>query len=91
MGVSVKLTLGGKIGGLPGGESTGEFSEIIQCVLLEDRGGDGRAIAAGALHDDATIAGELIHAFLQMIQRKIQAAVDARRGVQRQPALCALE
>ena len=45
-------------------------------MLVQNAGGGGGAVAAGAVDGDAAVAGDFSEAFLQMIERDVDAAGD---------------
>src|SRR5271166_26804 len=60
--------------GIPGRETAGHLDQVRDSVLVENAGGDGRAVTSGAMDGDAAAAGEFVDALLQMVQRNVQAA-----------------
>ena len=45
-------------------------------ILMQDAGGDGRAVATRAMHGNAMVAGDFRDAFLQMVEWDVDAAGD---------------
>ena len=46
----------GEVGGFPGGEAAGDFGDVGEAGALEEAGGDGGAVAAGAVDQDLAVA-----------------------------------
>ena len=57
----------GEVGGFPGGEAAGEFGDVGEAGALEQAGGDGGAVAAGAVDEDFAVAGHVSRFFNEMI------------------------
>src|ERR1700749_1311427 len=70
----------GEMGGFPGGETAGDFGDVGESGALEEAGGDGGAVAAGAVDEDVAIAREIRGFFHQMSERDAFAAVDVFAG-----------
>ncbi len=68
-----------QLGGFPGGQATGHLDQMSDPVLMQDAGGDGRAVAARAMDRDAPIARNLGDALLQMVQWNVHAAINMFR------------
>jgi hypothetical protein len=47
-----------EVGGFPGGEAAGDFGYAVEAGALEEAGGDGGAVATGAVDEDFAIAGQ---------------------------------
>ena len=65
------------MGGFPGGDAAGEFGDVGEAGALEKAGGDGRAIASGAVNEDGTSGEKFAEAFDEMIERDVDATGDA--------------
>src|SRR6185437_15620847 len=63
-----------KLGGLPCGEAAGHLDEVGDAVLMENAGGGGRAITAGAMDGNAAVARDFSETLLKMIERDVDAA-----------------
>jgi hypothetical protein len=62
--------------GLPRSEAAGHLDQMRQPILLQDAGGNRRAVAARAMDGYAAVPGDFANALLQMVQRNIHAAVN---------------
>ena len=51
------------MGGFPGGEAAGDFGYVGEGGALEEAGGDGGAVAAGAVDEDFAVAGQCLGLF----------------------------
>jgi len=65
--------------GVPGGEAAGHFDYVGDPILVQDAGGDGRAVAARAMNGNAAIAWNFSDALLQMVEWNVHAAIDMFR------------
>ena len=65
--------------GFPGGDSSGEFGEVCDAVLIEDADGDGGAVASGAVYSKTAITGDFVDALLQVVERDVDAAWNVFR------------
>lgn len=66
----------GQRSGIPGSEAAGDFDEVSDSLLLEEAGGDGRAIAAGALDGDGAVAGDFGKTIAEAGEGQVETAVD---------------
>src|ERR1700760_593695 len=73
---STSVTADGEVGGFPGGETAGDFGDLGETGALEETGGDGGAVAAGAVDEDVAVARQRRGFFYQMIEGHRLAAVD---------------
>jgi hypothetical protein len=55
--------------GIPGGEAAGHLDQVGDPILVQDAGGDGRAVAARTMDGNAAVAGDFGDALLQMVER----------------------
>src|SRR5438445_12938926 len=62
--------------GIPCGEAPGHLDQMRDPMLMQDAGGDRRAVAAGAMDGDAAVAGDFGDALLQLAERNIHAALN---------------
>ena len=62
--------------GIPCGEASGHLDQMRDPMLMQDAGGDRRAVAARAMDGDAAVAGDFGDALLQMVERNIHAALN---------------
>ena len=55
------------MGGFPGGEAAGDFGYAAETGALEEAGGDGGAVAAGAVDEYVTVAWHVCRFLDEMI------------------------
>ena len=48
----------GEVGGFPGGEAAGDFGDVGEARALEEAGGDGGAVATGAVDEELAVVRE---------------------------------
>ena len=65
---------------MPGCDASGELDEVGDAVLVEDAGGDGGAIASGAVDGDAAVARDFVHALLELGERQVDAIGEVSCG-----------
>ena len=65
-----------KVGGLPGGEATGDFAYRGKAAALKEAGSNGGTVAAGAVDQEQTIFRDDGQVFREAAQRKIETAGD---------------
>src|SRR6185312_171813 len=61
------------------GNASGHLLQVRKAMLMQDAGGDGRAIASRTMHRDTAIARKIGYALRQMIERNVEAAGDVLR------------
>src|SRR5579872_1093948 len=69
----------GQFRGIPGSQTAGHLDQIGDPVLVQDAGCDGGPVSPRAMYGNAAIARNFSDALLQMIERNVDAAVDAFR------------
>jgi hypothetical protein len=65
---------------LPSGKSASHLDQPSDPMLIQDAGGDGRAVAPCAMEGNAVVAGEFTELLLQMVQRNVHAAFNMPCG-----------
>lgn len=71
-----ELGLDRELGGFPGGDAAGDFTDAVKSTALQQAGGDGRAVATGTIHQQRTVPRQLAEILDQMIKREGQASAD---------------
>jgi len=64
------------VGGVPGGEASGDFGHGGEVGTLKQAGGDGRAVASGAIDEDGTIFVQSGETFGEMVEWQVETAGD---------------
>src|SRR5688572_4886632 len=75
-----RLLHDGQPGRHPCRHSAGDVADVVVAVALEERGGDGAAVAGAADHRDRTVLGYLFIAVLHHPAVDVSGAVDVAGG-----------
>ena len=59
-----------QMGGFPSGDAAGNFADVSKSVFLQQAGGDGGPVTAGAKHQQGAVVRQLIQIFRQVIERE---------------------
>ena len=60
-----------QLGGLPGANTAHQIGDILKLMQFEQAGGNGRAVAAGAVDNRGTVSRHLVEALGQVIEGDI--------------------
>src|SRR5271167_2098421 len=65
-----------QVRGFPSQDATGNFTDGIKSAALQQAGGDGRAVASGAIREQRTVSWNSFDFCHQMIERDGQTSCD---------------